>query len=258
MSGLTCAGCRDGAALDFPITMAFQPIIRASDGTVFAHEALVRGTSGESAASILERVSETNKYAFDQQCRVKAIELGASLGIAEQKSALSINFLPNAIYEPRACIRLTLTTAMNKGLPLENIIFEFTEVERVDTAHLLNILRSYRAMGFKTAIDDFGSGYAGLDLLSKFQPDYVKLDMDLIRDIDRSSVKRCIVSNTLNMLDELNVTPICEGIETIEEYEVLRELGVDLIQGYLIARPEVERLPDVAPFKGATLKKATA
>lgn len=144
---------------------------------------------------------------------------------------------------------------MNTGLPLENIIFEFTEVERVNTAHLLNILRSYRAMGFKTAIDDFGSGYAGLDLLSKFQPDFVKLDMDLIRDIDRSPVKRCIVANTLNMLDELNVTPICEGIESVEEYEVLRELGVDLMQGYLIARPEVERLPDVSGFSDAAIGK---
>lgn len=97
MSGMACEGCRDGAALDFPITMAFQPIVSASDGSVFANEALVRGTAGESAASILGRVSETNKYAFDQQCRVKAIELGASLGIAEKKSTLSINFLPDAI-----------------------------------------------------------------------------------------------------------------------------------------------------------------
>ncbi len=249
MTKIACEGCKDGAALDFPISMAFQPIIRASDGSVFANEALVRGPSGESASSILERVSDKNKYAFDQQCRVRAIELGTQLGLAQSGSALSINFLPNAIYEPRACIRLTLATAMTTGLPLENIIFEFTEVERVDTAHLLNILRSYRAMGFRTAIDDFGSGYAGLDLLAQFQPDYVKIDMELIRNIDRSPVKRSIVSNTLNMLGELDVTPICEGIETIEEYETLRELGVDLMQGYLIARPALERLPDILPFE---------
>ncbi|MAK63086.1 MAG: diguanylate phosphodiesterase [Ponticaulis sp.] len=239
-----CEGCRDGAELDFPITMAFQPIINASQGSVFANEALVRSPEGAPASTILDRVSEANKYAFDQKCRVTAIELGSKLGMADQKSLLSINFLPNAIYEPRACIRLTLATALSTGFPLENIIFEFTEVERVDTAHLLNILRAYRSMGFKTAIDDFGSGYAGLGLLAQFQPDIVKLDMDLIRNIDRDKVKQTIVLRTLDMLNDLDVIPVCEGVETIEEFELLRELGVDLMQGYLIARPELESLPE--------------
>ena len=217
--------------------MAFQPIVDVSQGTVFAHEALVRGVNGEGAGEILSHVTEENRYAFDQECRVTAIELAAKLDLAADGAALSINFLPNAVYEPRACIRLTLAAAMRTGFPLNRIIFEFTEVERLDTAHVLNILRSYRAMGFKTAIDDFGSGFAGLGVLSKFQPDIVKFDMDLIRDIDKDAVKRTIVSNTLNMVAELGATALCEGIETVEEYAVLRDLGVDLMQGYLFAKP---------------------
>ncbi|WP_425994972.1 EAL domain-containing protein [Caulobacter sp. DWR1-3-2b1] len=237
-----CNGCRDGAGFELPITMAFQPIVDASTGAVFAHEALVRGANGEGAASVLAQVSDTNRYAFDQQCRVTAIELAARLKMADHGANLSINFLPNAVYEPRACIRLTLAAAMRSGFPLNRIIFEFTEVERLDTDHILHILRSYRAMGFQTAIDDFGAGYAGLGLLSKFQPDIVKLDMDLIRDIDTSTVKQTIVGSTLGMLRDLGVTPLCEGVETVGEYEVLRSLGVDLMQGYLLAKPALAAL----------------
>lgn len=223
--------------------MAFHPIVDVQSKRAFAYEALVRGEGGQSAGAILAEVSAENRYAFDQNCRVKAIELAADLKLAAEDAFLSINFLPNAVYEPRACIRLTLAAAMRTGFPVQKIIFEFTEVERLDSAHVLNILRSYRAMGFKTAIDDFGAGYAGLGLLSEFQPDFVKLDMELIRGIEKSVVKRTIVRNTLSMLRELGVTPICEGIETVGEYDALRELGVHLMQGYLFSKPGLASLP---------------
>jgi EAL domain-containing protein (putative c-di-GMP-specific phosphodiesterase class I) len=238
--------------------MAFQPIVDAGTGTIFAHEALVRGVAGQGAGEILGQVSDQNRYAFDQQCRITAIDLAAKLGIAQQGANLSINFLPNAVYEPRACIRLTLAAAMRVGFPLNRIIFEFTEVERLDTHHILNILRSYRAMGFQTAIDDFGAGYAGLGLLSMFQPDIVKLDMDLIRDIDTSTVKQTIVAATLGMLRDLGVTPVCEGIETVAEYETLRHLGVDLMQGYLLAKPALAALATPAWPGAATETAAVA
>ncbi len=168
----------------------------------------------------------SNRYAFDQQCRVKAIELAASLGLASDGAFLSINFMPNAVYEPRACIRLTLDAAKRTGFPLDRIIFEFTEAEKLDTDHLLNILKTYKAIGFKTAIDDFGAGYAGLQLLAKFQPDIVKIDMDLVRGIDAEPVKRSILRHTLRLLEELGITPLCEGIETADELMALQDLGV--------------------------------
>jgi len=239
-----CRSCEGAGAkkFDLPITMAFQPIVDTSSQTIFAHEALVRGVAGEGAAAVLAQVSDENRYAFDQQCRVAAIELAAQLNLASQGAFLSINFLPNAVYEPRACIRLTLAAAMRTGFPLNRIIFEFTEVERLDTGHILHILRSYRDMGFKTAIDDFGAGFSGLGLLSKFQPDIVKLDMDLIRDIDTNPVKRTIVSNALKMLTDLGISPLCEGIETVGECSALQDLGVTLMQGYLFAKPALSVL----------------
>ncbi|CAL1690948.1 Blue light- and temperature-regulated antirepressor BluF [Brevundimonas subvibrioides] len=242
---MSCIACKDGVGFDLPITMAFQPIVDIRTGTAFAYEALVRGQDGQGAGHVLAQVSADNRYAFDQLCRTTAIELAAGLNMASDGAHLSINFLPNAVYEPKACIRVTLAAAMRTGFPVNRIIFEFTEAEAMDSHHILNILRSYRAMGFKTAIDDFGAGYSGLGLLSQFQPDIVKLDMALIRDIDTDKVKRTIVRNTLCMLRDLDIEPVCEGIETLAEHDVLRDFGVSLMQGYLLARPEVEALPAI-------------
>lgn len=238
-----CKACRDGESFDIPITMAFQPIIDVQTETVFAYEALLRGTDGAGAGAILSQVTDDNKYAFDQRCRVTAIELANKLNLAQEGALLSINFLPNAVYDPRACIRLTLEIAEKTGFPIENIMFEFTEVERLDTDHVLNILETYNNLGFKTAIDDFGAGFSGLDLLSKYQPDVVKLDMALIRDIDKSPVKRTMVKHLSRMLEDLGATLVCEGVETQDESKVLRDLGVKLMQGYLFAKPEIETLP---------------
>lgn len=186
-----CAGCNGGETFETPFSMAFQPIVSPSNGTVFAYEALIRGPEGQPAASVLDKVQASNRYRFDQDCRVKAIELASTLFPPGEDVNLSINFMPNAVYEPRACIRLTLATAERVAFPLNRIIFEFTENERLDTGHVLNILRTYKAIGFKTAIDDFGAGHAGLGLLTKLQPDIVKLDMELVRgiDVEPSSVR---------------------------------------------------------------------
>ena len=248
---MKCQGCGDGEGFDLPFTMAFQPIVDVTAGQVFAHEALVRGVNGEGAGTILSAVDPANRYAFDQQCRVKAIELAARLGLARDGTRLSINFLPNAVYEPRACIRLTLATAMRTGFPTDRIIFEFTEDERLDTPHVLNILRSYRDMGFKTAIDDFGAGHAGLSLLAQFQPDIVKIDMALIRGIDADPAKRSIVRHMARLLGELNIQTICEGVETEGELAALRDLGISLIQGYVLAKPAFEALAVPRGFEPA-------
>ena len=237
-----CQGCRDGVGFPMPFSMAFQPIVDISTGRTFAHEALVRGPRGEGAYTILSAVDSTNRYTFDQQCRVKAIEMAASLRLPDDGSCLSINFMPNAVYEPRACIRLTLEAAARTGFPLDRIIFEFTENEKLDTKHVQNILQTYKAVGFKTAIDDFGAGHAGLQLLTHLQPDIVKIDMDLVRDIDTTPVKRSILKHILRLLEELSIVPLCEGIETLGELEVLQDLGVRLIQGYVLAKPSFESL----------------
>jgi len=237
-----CDGCINGEDFSLPFSMAFQPIVDIETGAVFAHEALVRGIQGEGAQSILAAVDQSNRYTFDRQCRVKAIELAKRLNLADDGARLSINFMPNAVYEPRACIRATLQAAMTTGFPLDRIIFEFTEDERLDHNHVVNILRTYRSMGFMTAIDDFGAGHAGLSLLAHFQPDIVKLDMGLIRGVDTDPIRRAILDHTVRLLREINIMPICEGIETVGELAAIRDAGVGLVQGFLLAKPSFEAL----------------
>lgn len=238
-----CQGCRSENQ-DFDIAMAFQPIMDVETGQPFAFEALVRGNNGESAGEVLGRVTTENRYAFDQQCRVAAIEGAVAAGIVETGARLSINFLPNAVYSPVACIQLTLKTARTTGFPTNRLIFEFTENEEiVDTDHVRNVIESYKKMGFGTAIDDFGAGHAGLGLLAKFQTDYIKLDMELIRDIDASMPRRLIVEGVIRIARSLGIIVIAEGIETVAEYTVLRAIGVRYMQGYLLARPGFKILP---------------
>ena len=246
MSNVTCQGCRDGRSFSTPFSMAFQPIVDLSTGAVFAYEALVRGLEGQGAASVLGQVDETNRYGFDQACRVQAIQLAAKLRMADRGALLSINFLPNAVYEPKACIRATLAATSATGFPVRNILFEFTEGEQIDDDHLQRIITSYRAMGFKTAIDDFGAGYSGLTRLAKFQPDVIKLDMELVRGIDSDRVRRALVRSVVGACGELGVVVLGEGVETEGESQTLRELGVELQQGYHFARPGFETLPEPA------------
>jgi EAL domain-containing protein (putative c-di-GMP-specific phosphodiesterase class I) len=240
---LACESCRNGDPLGFEFTMAFQPIVDIRDRTVFAYEALVRGRDGAGAASVLAQVTAENMYRFDQACRTKAVELASRLGV---ECYLSINFMPNAIYEPATCIRTTLAAAKEFDFPLDHLIFEVSEREdAVDRAHLTKILKDYSQRGFKTAIDDFGAGYAGLGLLVDFQPHFIKIDMSLLRGIDADPVRQAVVTRLIQMCRDLGVDVIAEGIETLAEYEWFLTTDVRYAQGYLFARPGFEMLPEV-------------
>lgn len=241
-----CQGCRNGTEFPVQFTMAFQPIVDFEAGRPYAYEALIRTPSGGPAAEVLAAVTEENRYAFDQACRVKAIELAARAGLIETGAKLSINFLPNAVYSPQACIQLTLATARATGFPTERLVFEFTENEpMLDPDHVGNIVRTYAAMGFGTAIDDFGAGHAGLSLLARFQPDTIKLDMELVRGIDESLPRRMIVESIARMSERLGIRLIAEGVEREAELATLRALGLRYFQGFLFARPGFEHLPEV-------------
>lgn len=238
-----CPTCNCRQPLGFGIKMAFQPIVDISSKSVFAYEALVRGENGEGAGRILGQVTEDNKYTFDQTCRVKAIETASRINLPGN---LSINFMPNAIYEPETCLAKTLETAKRTNFDRNKIIFEVTEQEQVVSQQfLVDVFEAYRKEGFKTAIDDFGAGYAGLNLLSDFQPDILKIDMKLIRDICQSKVKQTLVRSIQQIGEELGIQLIAEGIETEEEYKYLRDNGITLMQGYYFQKPLLEATQDV-------------
>ena len=224
--------------------MAFQPIVDASDNSIFGYEALVRGVNNEGAQFILSQLNDSNRYRFDQAICVKAIDLAKRLNL---QGMLSINFLPNAVYKPKTCICATLEAAAEMDFPTNRIMFEVTEGEKViDNDHLRNIFKEYKKHNFTTAIDDFGAGYAGLNLLADWQPDIIKLDMSLTRNVNSDRVRRALVFGIISICKELDIKVIAEGIETIEECLTLVDEGVTLLQGYLFARPGFETLPIVS------------
>jgi EAL domain-containing protein (putative c-di-GMP-specific phosphodiesterase class I) len=240
-----CEGCGTGPGLGFALGVAFQPIIDADRaGATLAHEALVRGPDGQSAAWVLDQVKPGAIYALDKACRIAAIEEASRLGLPATGAKLSVNILPNAIFDPLTCMKSTLAAAKRIGFPTELLIFEVSEREKVtDPRHLQSIIHTYRAMGFTLAIDDFGAGNAGLALLADLRVDMVKLDMGLVRGCDTDRPRRVIIASMVRACAELGIQVVAEGIETAAEYATLRGIGIGLFQGYLFARPGFRTLP---------------
>ena len=240
----TCMDCLSGKSLGFEIRMAFQPIIHWPSRQIHGYEALVRGSEGQGAAWVFEQINDDNKYYFDQACRVKAIETASRLGLDKM---LSINFLPNAVYNPETCIRATIEAADMYGFDIRKIMFEVIEGEQiVDLNKLIRIFESYAKRGFITAIDDFGSGYADISWLETLRPHVLKLDMNLIRDIHLEPAKQIVVDDILRICLEQNTTVLAEGIEIEAELNYLAAIGIEYFQGYYFAKPQLEHLSTFA------------
>jgi EAL domain-containing protein (putative c-di-GMP-specific phosphodiesterase class I) len=238
-SDQNCAACRQAEDV-FPFSMAFQPIVDIVEQRIDGFEALVRGPAGEGAAEVLAKVTAENRYAFDQACRVRAIDLAARLGLNRR---LNINFLPNAVYEPRACIRKTLDAASRAGFPLDRLTFEIVESESLaDVGHLAAIILEYRRHGIQTALDDFGTGYSGLSRLADLKPDILKVDRILIAGCDQDTTRRAILASLVALGAAIGLKIVFEGVERREEVEALRGVGARFMQGFYFARPMFEGL----------------
>lgn len=234
----SCPRCE--GELPFEFTMAFQPIVDLSLARIVTYEALARGLQGESAESLIAKVTDGLHYHFDQACRVKAIEMASALGM---QTNLSINFLPNAVHEPEACIQPTLAASKRVGWPIQRLIFEITETERIhDRQHLYNIINTYHSLGFQTVLDDFGTGYANLDLLTELTPDTLKIDRELVMHCDSDLRRQVLLNAIISLAEKLDMTLIAEGVETRAEALWLARAGIVCQQGFYFAKPMVNAL----------------
>jgi EAL domain-containing protein (putative c-di-GMP-specific phosphodiesterase class I) len=230
----------NAAAADFDISFAFQPIVDIAARQVFAYEALVRGRSNEPASTVFSCVQPSQLYNFDRYARIRAIALAASLGI---EASLSLNFLPKSLDSLPDAVSSTIDAARAASIPLRRIFLEVTENEIVqDPGRFARTMDTYRAQGLRFAIDDFGAGYSGLNLLADFQPDIVKLDMQLVRNIDSNGPRQAIVRAVIQACDDLGIDVLAEGVETEAEQRWFKRNGVRLFQGYFFARPAFEAL----------------
>ena len=230
-------------ASDPKFTFAFQPIVDTNTREVLSYEALIRGPADEPAYQILQQVSADRLLAFDQRVRIEAIDLAMRLQLSRH---LNLNFLPRCVDSSPQSILTTLEAAGRANLPIERLVLEVLEGEIIhDHSRFAGLINQYRALGLKVAIDDFGEGYSGLNLLSDFQPDQVKLDTKLIRGIERHGPRQSIVRAIDGICFDLGIDVIAEGVETEEEYAWLTSQGIHLFQGYLFAKPAFECFPPV-------------
>jgi EAL domain-containing protein (putative c-di-GMP-specific phosphodiesterase class I) len=231
------------AAADPAFSYAFLPIVDTVAHKVFSYEALIRGPGNEPALAVLKQVAYGNRHRFDQDGRAVAIALAVRLGI---ECRLSLNFLPRSLHSLPGSILHTLEAADRCGLARQRIILEVTEGEVIDNhVEFAQLINEYRSLGLKVAIDDFGAGYSGLNLLAEFQPDHIKLDMNLVRGIESRGPRQAIVRAIAQVCRDLGIEVIAEGVETAQEYRWFADQGVRLFQGYLFARPAFESFPPV-------------
>lgn len=228
---------------DPKFTFAFQPIVDTNTREVLSYEALIRGRAGEPAYQVLQQISAERLFAFDQRVRVEAIDLAMRLQLNRH---LNLNFLPGSVESSAQSILTTLEAAARANLPIDRLVLEVVEGEIIhDHSRFTGLINKYRALGLRVAIDDFGAGYSGLNLLADFQPDQVKLDMKLICGIECHGPRQSIVRAVAGICCELGIDVIAEGVETEGEYAWLTSQGIHLFQGYLFAKPAFECFPPV-------------
>ncbi len=223
------------------IRTLFQPIVDAKTGEIYGYEALSRGILRDGSIMNPGRLFSSAKamdlmFNLDRVCREASIRAASK---QEVRKKLFINFIPTAIYEPSLCLRSTARVLEEENFDPAQVVFEVVETEKVeDFTHLNRILEYYKEKGFKTALDDLGSGYADKSALPKLKPDYMKIDMEIIRNIHQDEQKQKQLDEFIAAGKEISLTILAEGVETIEEYNYLKGKDVDLMQGYFFGKPE--------------------
>lgn len=241
-------------------SFAFQPIVDAVAHKVVACEALIRGPWDEPAWQVMNQVSPERLHLFDQEARMAAIELAGRLGV---EYPLHLNFLPRTLDLTPKAVLATIEAARQAGIPPEHIILEVPEAEViVERTRFAALFRDARSLGVGLAIDDFGATYASLTILDDLDPDQIKLDMRLIRGVERPGPRQAILRAARRACYDLDIDVIAEGVETLAEFQFLAGQRIRLFQGYLFARPAFEALPPVhfpeAPSAAAHIPPARA
>jgi len=220
-----------------------QPIVRTRDESIYGYEFLLRpAESGPpfSPYELFRAAQETGFHSFlDRAARISAIETSARC--LPHGFKRFVNFLPSSIYNPAYCLSHTFAAIRKFQLDPSDFVFEVVETEQIaDIPHLGSIFEAYKSNGVKVALDDVGAGFSTLEVLDALKPDYVKIDRELVSYCDQHTDRRQQLKAILDLSLSFGATVLAEGLERREELEVCRELGVDLVQGYLFGKPAAE------------------
>ena len=229
---------------DEDIRIVFQPIISLRDGMVFGYEALSRGPEGSplrNPDALFSVAAECGKlWELEQLCRTKALETAYG---SSRSLQLFLNVNPHVIHDEKFKQGFTKEYLKSFNIDPSHIFFEISEKNAVgDLLGFRKTIEHYKNQNYKIAIDDAGAGYSGLNLITDVHPHFIKLDMKLVRDIDKDAYKKSLVKSLYDFSCLTNVALIAEGIETEAELRALIEVGVHYGQGYYIQHPLPELL----------------
>ena len=212
---------------------------------MLGHEALSRGPAGtvfQVPLRLFELAAESDlAFELDRKCRRRAL---AAARACPRGPKLFINVLPSALYDPEFQGAAWSGSPDQLGLSPDRIVLEITEKYAIENYGVFaEALAEFTQLGFKIAVDDVGAGYSGLEKIAHLNPSYLKLDRELIKDIDSSYIRREMSRALKAFADKIGSTIIAEGIEREAELRALRELGIEFGQGFLLARPAAAFLP---------------
>ena len=213
--------------------MAYQPIVRVADRALFGYEALMRTreTALPHPGAVLEAAERLGRvHELGAHVRSCAAE---PIGGAHPEAVLFVNLHASELGDDALLSRDAPLSRIATRVVLE--VTERASLEGVDDVR--GRVRALRELGFRVAIDDLGAGYAGLTSFTLLEPEVVKLDMELVRGIDSHRTKRSIVTSMVTLCHDMGATVVAEGVETPAERDALVDLGCDLLQGYLLAKP---------------------
>jgi EAL domain-containing protein (putative c-di-GMP-specific phosphodiesterase class I) len=222
------------------LTSYFQPIIDVNTNSIYGYETLTRGVKADGSLIYPDELFEKSarndmNFKLDRMCRESALKTAATKKVNKK---VFINFLPTSVYDPEFCLKSTVKWAKQLEIDPSNIIFEVVETEKVtDQNHLKSILEYYRNEGFKIALDDVGEGYSSLNMIIELKPDIIKIDRNIIKDIDKDDYKVSVYKALVSLARDRGIKILAEGIETAYELEIIKEIGVDYLQGYYFAKP---------------------
>lgn len=213
--------------------IAFQPIVRAGDASIFAHEALMR--TSEPALphpiAILEAAERVGRV--HEVGREVRTEIASAVASAPPDGTFFVNLHPKDLLDPSLYYPESPLSRMSK-----RVVLEVTERTSLDSFRDLAVrVTQLREMGFRIALDDLGAGYAGLTSFTSLEPEFVKLDMSLVREVHSNGTKQKIIRAMVGLCHDMGKQIIAEGVETAAERDTLVALGCDFLQGYLFGRP---------------------
>lgn len=215
--------------------VAFQPVIRTEESEVFAYEALVRSNHPElKTPGLLFQAAERLDRVVELEGRVREL---TSLRMEELPAevCVMVNIHPRSLTD-----KDLYSSSCALFQHRRRVIFEITERDKLhEVADAVEGLTTLRELGYRVAVDDLGAGYSGLNTFALIRPDIVKFDMELVRNIQESTMKCDLVRVIVTFCKEMGILTVAEGIETGEEFETVRDLGCDLLQGFFIARPAI-------------------